>query len=56
MKCGASVKFHNRPTVFSDYMQLGAIGNHKMKLAEVHAEKATIMDIGFVHFSRLFNY
>ena len=51
MKCGASVKFHGGERLISDYNILGAAAGSRGKLAEVFADEATIMSMGFPHFS-----
>ncbi|KAF6032978.1 ATP5S [Bugula neritina] len=50
LKCGAQVKFHSSSKFISDYNRLSATLGSNMKLAEVRAEEATIMSIGFPHF------
>ena len=52
VKCGATVRFHGRKNIIDDYNKLGAQATPNAKLAEVHAEEATVMSIGFLHFSK----
>lgn len=52
VKCGAGVRFHGQQRVISDYNLLGPSSSKTSKLADVIADEATIMSIGFTHLSK----
>lgn len=52
VKCGAAVGFHAHNKLVDDYTRLGLFTGRNLKLKEVYAEEATIMNIGFAHFGK----
>ncbi len=56
LRCGASVRWSGKDTFIKDYNSLPVGGGRGLKILEVDATDAAIMEVGFPHFENLTDF
>ena len=52
LRCGAHVKWKDASVFHTDYNTLQTLNPRSVVIEEVNADKAAVMDIGFIHFGK----